>query len=135
MAAKQPSQEQCDEKSLLASTPYQVSFATWYPAWGGYQGVSRVDFDPTTSSEEGYPGCFSVANWHDGEYPIMDEDGVPSEIHCCSAMDYVQFGLDVLERQIAHQKDVHGAPVKLPPEFVQEAIKRILALPVQGAGH
>jgi len=130
----QPTQEQCEEKELLPSRRGQVSFATFHPAWGGYVGATRVEFD-TVSTEQERPGRFNLQNWHDGEYPILDDDGVPTEINGCSAMDFILFGLDVLEKQTQLQITEQGDQVKLDPQEVKSAILRLLALPATESKH
>lgn len=131
----QPTQEQCEEKELLPSHQGQVSFATFHPAWGGYVGVTRVEFDAVTTDQEGRPGRFALQNWHDGEYPILDEDGIPTEISECSAMEFIQFGLDVLEKQALLQTTAQGDQVKLDPLEVTQVFRRLLALPTTGNEH
>lgn len=64
----------------------------WHPQWGGYVGHCKVDFAPTDSNS-----CFEMAVFHDGEFPC---DHADHKVHCCDAIQFVTFGLDVYEAQL-----------------------------------
>ena len=55
--------------------------------------------------------------------------GLPAHLHHCSAEQFVQFGLDVLEVQVQNQKDEKGDPVRVRQEWRDEMVRRLLALP------
>ena len=75
--------------------------------------------------------------WHDGEFPISDErandtkEVVPPRpfvVHCCDAAQFIDFGLTILEAQVAHQKSLTGEPVSIADETIDEATRRLTAL-------
>lgn len=78
---------------------------TWHPQWGGYGGHACVDFHGDDA------GCFEFAIYHDGEFP---SDKVEHEFHCCDALQFVRFGLDVYEAQAGVRYHTeHGASEQL----------------------
>jgi hypothetical protein len=73
-----------------------VGFACWHPQWGGYASCCIVTCDAVPGA------CFDVVNWHDGEFPIGEHNpGPPDRKHYCSPLQLIEFGLDVLEEQLA----------------------------------
>lgn len=118
---------------------------TYYPQMGGYAGECVVTFDrETNSGPDPEPGCFSVDVWHDGEFPftgekrgrfegdclacgepVVEEQVSPSHLHHCSAEQFINFGLRVLEAQTAHQK------VPIDRKWRDAVVARLLALPVR----
>jgi hypothetical protein len=81
-----------------------------HPQWGGYGVPAEVEFPRQTGSLEGGPGCFDLQCYHDGDFPTTE---VEFERHCCSAEQFIRFGLDVLETQLQYQQDRDGNPVQL----------------------
>jgi hypothetical protein len=97
-----------------------------HPQWGGYGVPATVEFDRCSGDDKGGPGCFELACYHDGEFPTTS---VEQEYHCCSAEQFIRFGLDVLEAQMQHQQDAQGNPIKLDSrEQLEGFVERIQKL-------
>jgi len=94
MAAQRiPSAEDCTACKTLAKNANGVIFATFdYPQMGGYCSRSIVE-------SAGVGDCFDVAIWHDGEFPF-DDGRPPTGLHHCDPMQFVSFGLTVIEKQM-----------------------------------
>lgn len=97
-----------------------------HPQWDGYGVPAEVEFDRQTGSMEGGPGCFELSCYHDGEFPTTT---IEFERHCCSAEQFIGFGLDVLETQLQYQQDRDGNPVRLDTrEQLEDFVARIQKL-------
>jgi hypothetical protein len=96
-----------------------------HPQWGGYGVPATVEFDRCSGDLGGGPGCFELACYHDGEFPTTS---VEQEYHCCSAEQFILFGLEVLEAQMQHQQDAQGNPVKLERDQLEGFVERIQKL-------
>ena len=120
----EPTPDQCSEQVIVENTADTVSFAVWHPQWGGHCSHALVVFDKFTNNDND-PGCFDVANFHDGEFP----SGTPDRKHYCSAEQLVDFGLSVLEKQLAHQLDSTGNSVALDAAWVESTLARLQRLP------
>jgi hypothetical protein len=111
---------------MLAKTvePTERGFRLYltHPQWGGYS-VPATSYDRDEASG---PGCFELSCYHDGDFPA---DTVQFEWHCCSAEQFIRFGLDVLEAQLDHQVDEQGKPIQLDcREQMEGFIERIQKL-------
>jgi len=91
----------------------------WHPQWGGYVGHAIVEFDEHTGDADGGPGCFELAVNHDGEFPT---DFPRVQVHCCSAAQYMRFGLKILEAQVRHQRS-GDAPIHFDQMSRDELIR------------
>lgn len=91
----------------------------WHPQWGGYGSHATATFGTITGAAEGGPGCFELVNYHDGEFPLSPgNEGKPFEVHCCSAEQFVDFGLKILRAQVDHQRAENGARVRVDPRWI-----------------
>ena len=115
--------EKCTARAVEACTEGHRVWA-WFPQLGGYCGHSHADFDSVTNCGGGGPGCFELTVYHDGRFP---QDEPTMSFHCCDALQFVEFGLDVFEAQVRLQKREGGEPVKLPEKIVT-VFKRIVEL-------
>lgn len=129
----------------------EVRYATYaYPQMGGYCARSVITFSKVTGAmgAEGQedPGCFNAEVWHDGEWPFggdkvgrvtgkcdscqypYEYEAGPSFLHHCSAEQFVDLGLLVLELQQKHQKRSDGTPVAVDPDWVARVRARLDAL-------
>jgi hypothetical protein len=79
---KAPTNEQCEARACYDTPNDRKGYAFWHPQWGGYSG--KAILVPMN-------GCFNVYIWHDGEFPIDDEDE-PYCYHYCSVDQLVEFG-------------------------------------------
>lgn len=121
----EPTSDQCSEQAIVENARDKVSFAAWHPQWGGYFSHALVTFGKMTNSSEDNPGCFDVANFHDGEFPSR----TPDHKHYCSAGQLIDFGLSVLEKQIACQLDSGGNSVTLDAAWIERTLARLQKLP------
>lgn len=91
---KPPTPEQIEARAPV-SVPGETAFATWYPQMGGYVGKCVVSWE---AGDREWPHCFAASVWHDGDFPF--EDGRdPATLHHCDPLQFVRFGVEVLERQ------------------------------------
>lgn len=96
-----------DVETLSYTQPHEVeppregwkSFEMWYPRLGGQQFPCVVEFAERPSKEDG--GCFDVFVWSDMFPPTSDSR--PNCTHHCDPMEFVEFGLMVLETLNEHQ--------------------------------
>lgn len=117
---RQPTSDECYEHSEVEDGPHQYAFAAWHPQWGGYASHCVVSFSRVPGADD-EPGCFDVANFHDGEFP----GDVAKVLHYCSALQVVNFGLTILEQQLQHQKREDGAPLATPVKALEVLRERI----------
>ena len=107
-----------------------------YPQMGGYCAKSTIIFSRLTSDEE--PGCFDADIWHDGQWPFDGEKvgrQGPSHLHHCSAEQFIEFGMLVLEQQVLHQKDLdNNGGVKVSKSWRDTMLARLQGLPVKDDG-
>lgn len=97
----QPTSEQCSDNSLILEDHDRMIFAAWHPQWGGYSGKCLIEFGKISGDSAGEAGCFDVFNFHDGEFPREDH---LTHIHYCCAEQLIEFGIKILELQMANQK-------------------------------
>ncbi len=90
---KEPTSEECSNRSPIFKDGRQVGYATWYPQMGGYGGKCIV----LTEKENENNTCFDVFVWHDSEFPFSGLK--PVEIHHCMAEQFIRFGEEVLKYQ------------------------------------
>jgi len=114
----------------VEETKHGYKLFVWHPQWGGYSSHAEVDFEKTTGGNDASPGCFELAVYHAGDFPT---DEPVFHRHCCSAEQFVRFGLDVLEAQLQHQTDDKGELVRLGGmgvaqlEVFRDRISKLLA--------
>lgn len=90
----------------------------------GATGGTQVQHNPHCALKQALDVFDRVAdNMPDGT------TGLPARLHHCSAEQFVQFGLDVLEVQVQNQKDEKGNPVRVRQLWRDEMVRRLLALP------
>lgn len=123
----QPTNEEIEARKVFEVDRGQLAFPTWHPQWGGYVGKCLVYFDKQSGCAENTTGCYDVVNWHDGTFPT-EPDGATVGYHYCSAEQLVNFGLEVLEKQMEHQIGMNGEPVFVPKSWVEKTIKRLQSL-------
>lgn len=122
--------KQCSARAIVEETADDIAFAMWHPQWGGYRSMCRVSFDKTTSDASGKEiGCFEVANHHDGDFPSE----APTTYHYCDAAQLIEFGIDIIEKQLAHQRNDKGQRVSVPATL-GKMTARLLALLPDGLG-
>ncbi len=80
---KQPTSEECTNRTLVFEDGFRRRFAFWHPQWGGYVGKAIVEIDKCSS------GCFVVHNWHDGDFP---RDDVIDRKHYCDPEQLIEMG-------------------------------------------
>jgi len=120
--------ERCSERQV---EPLERGFRLhcMHPQWGGYGGCAEVEFSQYSGDSDNGPGCFELAVYHDGDFC---SDEIEFRRHCCSADQFIRFGLDVLEAQMQHQLGLDENPVRLSMgdqtqlEEYQERIQRLL---------
>jgi hypothetical protein len=119
---KRPTPEEASAKSPIPAENWSgPRFACWHPQWGGYTSPCIVE----SNSDLG--GCFTVYNWHDGEFGLPEDSAEPpDEKHYCDPMQLVSFGLTVLEQQ-ADGTPITTADVRKQLEETAERIRRLLA--------
>lgn len=113
-----------EQPRQIASDDRAVAFELWHPQWGGYGAPCVVEFDKITGDGDGGPGCFYVTVWHDGEFPREEALG----FHYCAAEQVVDFGLSVLELQMAHEKTNGGHPIRIREGWLAKLKERVDAL-------
>lgn len=86
-----PSYDQCDANERLPDFQGCRAYACYYPQMGGYIGRCVVVLVAG--------GCFEAYVWHDGDFPFLEDDGPPVNLHHCCAEQFVEFGKFVLEKQ------------------------------------
>lgn len=74
-----------------------LRFALVHPQWGGYCFPCAVQFPKPYPPYKGL-SCFDVHEFHDGEFA---SDELEFTRHYCRALQVVQFGVSVLELQLA----------------------------------
>jgi len=99
----------CTER-VVEETEHDYKLFVWHPQWGGYGSHAEVEFSKTTGGNDSSPGCFELAVYHNGDFPT---DEPVFHRHCCSAEQFIRFGLDVLEAQLSHQTSTEGELVRL----------------------
>lgn len=87
----EPTSEQCSFRATLFENEHEIAYATWYPQMGGYFGKCVVVAGKGSSS------CFDAYIWHDGDWPIH-EDEDPTRIHHCNPKQFIDFGKEVLAK-------------------------------------
>lgn len=90
-----PTPEQCSEHAKVFETEHKVGHAIWYPQMGGYAGRAVAVMDKHWEEQEAGAvtgGCIDVYVWHDGEFPFLEDEGSPREIHHCSPEQFIEFG-------------------------------------------
>jgi len=98
---KQPTSEQCTHNAIIYEDDSEIAVAAWHPQWGGYCGRCLIIF----TKGEGTEGCFRVINWHDGCFPISDDDALnATDYHYCDAQQLVNFGQLVQTLQKTYAK-------------------------------
>lgn len=96
---EQPTAEECQSQAEWPTENGKL-VAMWHHQWGGYCGRSLVRIQ-NPIPHDGMGGgmgdtCFSVQNWHDGEFP---KDDVVTELHYCDASDAMRFFLKIIKQQ------------------------------------
>lgn len=102
--------EKCSKRVVESSTAGKRLW-TLHPQWGGYGAPAAIDFDTVSGANSGVPGCFELSVYHDGKFP---RDEVCFTRHCCSALQFVRFGLDVYEAQMKHQSRDRAGLTNIP---------------------
>lgn len=103
---RQPTGDECTSHSHVAEFD---AYAVWYPQQGGYVGKCWIQFDDNdTMTVNGEPvgepgGCFTAHVYHDGEFPMHDDNAVPISTHHCMWEQFVQFGEAVRDFEIARR--------------------------------
>lgn len=105
MNLNEPTPEQCSEKSLVYEDKDHIGHAIWYPQMGGYLGKAVVVF------EKSHPdGCFEAYIWHDGEFPVTEENCRPiMHFHHCMSEQFIAFGERVAELATAISAKSEGS--------------------------
>lgn len=117
------------EQSRVVKDGSKVRFWTYYPQMGGYHGKAVVTFDLTTNCTDDVSGCFDASVFHDGDFPFDEAGGrSPARIHHCSAEQFVDFGLQVIEAQVRHQLAEHGGLVRISDGWIDATISRLTRL-------
>ncbi len=95
---RQPTSDECENRSVIFETEDRIGFAVWYPQMGGYVGkaVAVIDKDSPAS-------CFDCYIWHDGEFPFDESGGKsPKIVHHCVHEQVITFGEDVAAMNQQH---------------------------------
>lgn len=125
-AIRQPTSDQCSANEAVEPIEYPASraFAAWHPQWGGYAGRCVVEH----YVHERPDACFEVHNFHDGEFPLKDDDmRPPLSLHYCSALQIVEFGVLIAEKltEAARETDPEAS---IDPDRVRGLIERLKKL-------
>lgn len=108
---EEPDHDACTDNVVRVEGD-DVTLTTWHPQWGGYASHCRVTFpvvvhDPPSAVVDGTPSCFTVENYHDGDFP----SSTPTSYHYCSALQIIEFGVAVLRAQLDNQRTANGRRV------------------------
>jgi hypothetical protein len=99
-APPEPTGDQCQNREPVTwvhpNHGERHGFACWYPQMSGYVGKCVVEFLGDEPD-----GCFDAWVWHDGEFPFSDSRQKPRALHHCAAAQFIRFGNEVAERQLA----------------------------------
>jgi hypothetical protein len=107
--------EKCTNKTVEAAPNGGHRVWVWHPQWGGYRAHATADFGEVTGCADGEVGCFELAVYHDGEFP---RDEPLFFRHCCSALQFATFGLDIYEAMLVYQsRDPSGLTNKPSPRM------------------
>ena len=95
-----PTPEQCSKKAKVVCDGKDIGFACYYPQIGGYHAACVVVTRKYDHEIDDGPPCFDAYIWHDGEFPLQDDDNrQPIIIHHCSAGQFIDFGELILNHQ------------------------------------
>lgn len=90
----------------------------WFPQLGGYGGHAEIWlYAPSAIEPRIEQSCFEIALYHDGEWP---KDYVCYSWHACSPLQWMRFGLNVFEKQVAYFVDVVDKDARLTDSQVAE---------------
>ena len=102
---REPTGEECENRSVLFDDGRSRAVAMWYPQMGGYCGKCVVVFQSGDNPPDGdgeLP-CFEAFVWHDGEFPFGEDDGrgPVRVLHHCDPAQFVHFGAEVMKAMTA----------------------------------
>lgn len=92
---KEPTAEECSNKSKVAEDDTTISYACWYPQMGGYVGKCVATFDKhwrVYKNGSAIGGCIELDVWHNGEFPFSESEGNPAHLHICDSEQFIDFG-------------------------------------------
>lgn len=87
----EPTGEQCQQRTKVIDTDYQVGYAHFSPQIGGYHGKAVVVFAKDN------PECFDYYIWHDGEFAAPDTE--PVHLHFCDIEQFLDLAKFIQETQ------------------------------------
>lgn len=116
-----PTPQQCSDKARVEIPGSDTrAHAVWWPQMGGYTGKAVVTITD----------CADLWLWHDGQFPIKD-DQAPREIHLCDPrqwIDVFQWLKDEVDREIGDEvePDRWDLPEGVTLEEAQEVYRKVI---------